>query len=307
MSADPEAALATAVAIARAAGAVLREAFAGGPAAVLGPRHDTAAKTAAFDLVTEYDRRAEAVIVERLRAAFPDDAVIAEEGTGHDAAGARARWLVDPLDGTTNFAHGLPWFCVAIARVSDAAGGAGARVSDAADRAIASAGGAGARETAGRVDVGVVHAPVLDLTFTATRGGGAFCNGNRLAVTSVAGLDRAMLGTGFPSDRKTSPENNYAQFVAVKQRARAVRRLGSSALEQALVAAGTYDGFWDMKLKAWDLAAGSLLVEEAGGRVTGWMGEPLRLERGAVVATNGKIHDELLAILATVGLPSAVR
>ena len=285
MSADPEAALATAVAIARAAGAVLREAFAGGPAAVLGPRHDTAAKTAAFDLVTEYDRRAEAVIVERLRAAFPDDAVIAEEGTGHDAAGARARWLVDPLDGTTNFAHGLPWFCVA----------------------IASAGGAGARETAGRVDVGVVHAPVLDLTFTATRGGGAFCNGNRLAVTSVAGLDRAMLGTGFPSDRKTSPENNYAQFVAVKQRARAVRRLGSSALEQALVAAGTYDGFWDMKLKAWDLAAGSLLVEEAGGRVTGWMGEPLRLERGAVVATNGKIHDELLAILATVGLPSAVR
>jgi myo-inositol-1(or 4)-monophosphatase len=116
-----------------------------------------------------------------------------------------------------------------------------------------------------------------------------------------------MLGTGFPSDRQTSADTNFAQFVAVKLRARAVRRYGSAALDQALVAAGTYDGFWEMKLKPWDLAAGSLLVIEAGGRATGWQGEPLRLARGAIVATNGTIHDELCAVLASAGIPDAVR
>jgi myo-inositol-1(or 4)-monophosphatase len=269
--------LATAVDIARAAGRVLAEGFAGGPAALLGTRHDTASKTGEFDLVTEFDRRSEALLVERLGAAFPHDAVIAEEGGSRPGAGAR--WYVDPLDGTTNFAHGLPFFCVAIGRV----------------------------DAAGNVDLGVVHAPILELTFTATRGGGAHCNGRQLHVSRAASLDRAMLGTGFPSDRQTSADTNFAQFVAIKRRARAVRRLGSSALDQALVAAGTYDGYWEMKLKAWDLAAASLLVVEAGGRATGWLGEPLRLERGAILASNGAIHDELVAALASAGTPDAVR
>ena len=262
--------------IARAAGAVLARGFAGGPAPLLGPRHGAESKAAEFDLVTDYDRRSEAVLVERLAAAFPGDAIIAEEGGGH--AGTGACWYVDPLDGTTNFAHGLPFFAVAIGRVVE-----------------------------GRPDLAVVHAPILQLTFTATRGGGAFCNDRRLHVSDVGDLARAMLATGFPSDRMITGDTNYPQFIAIKSRARAVRRYGSSALDQALVAAGTYDGFWEMKLKAWDLAAGSLLVEEAGGRATGWLGEPLRLVRGAVVVSNGRIHDELLALLAGAGIPDSVR
>jgi myo-inositol-1(or 4)-monophosphatase len=269
--------LAIAVEIARAAGRVLAEGFAGGPARLLGRRHKTASKTTDFDLVTEYDQRSEAVIVERLGVSFPRDAVIAEEGGSRDGDGAR--WYIDPLDGTTNYAHGLPFFAVALGRV-------------AAD---------------GRPDVAVVHAPILELTFTATRGGGAHCNDRRLRVSEVATLDQAMFATGFPSDRVQSGDTNFPQFIAIKSHARAVRRYGSSALDQALVAAGTYDGFWEMKLKAWDLAAGSLLVEEAGGRATGWLGEPLRLERGAIVVSNGRVHDELLALLSGAGIPAVVR
>lgn len=271
-----QSALAIAVDIAKAAGDILAGAFAGGPAMMLGRRHGASSKTAEFDVVTEYDRQSEDLLVERLGAAFPRDAVVAEEGGSRD--GTHARWLVDPLDGTTNFAHGLPFFAVSIARERD-----------------------------GISDVAVVHAPVLGLTFTATRGGGSYCNGRRLHVSEVESLDRAMLGTGFPSDRVTSGDTNFPQFFEIKSRTRAVRRYGSSALDQALVAAGTYDGFWEMKLKAWDLAAGSLLVEEAGGRSTGWLGEPLRLERGAVVATNGRLHEDVLALLARAGIPDAVR
>ena len=262
--------------IASAAGEVLARGFAGGPAPLLGPRHGAESKAAEFDLVTEFDRRSEALLVERLGAAFPGDAVIAEEGSAR--AGSGGTWYVDPLDGTTNFAHGLPFFAVSIARVVD-----------------------------GRPELAVVHAPILQLTFTATRGGGAFCNDRRLHVSEASDLGRAMLATGFPSDRMITGDTNFPQFVAIKSRARAVRRYGSSALDQALVAAGTYDGFWEMKLKAWDLAAGSLLVEEAGGRATGWLGEPLRLERGAIVASNGRLHAELLELLAGAGIPDAVR
>ena len=276
MAPDPESALAIAVKAAVDAGALLAGGFSGGPAPLLGKRHRADAKAADFDLVTEYDRRSEALLVERLGTAFPGDAVIAEEGTGH--AGAGATWYVDPLDGTTNFAHGLPFFAVAVARVVD-----------------------------GRPDIAIVVAPILGLQFTAIRGCGAFCNGNRLRVSDVASLDRAMLGTGFPSDRLINGDTNYPQFIAVKQRARGVRRYGSSALDQAFVAAGTFDGFWEMKLKAWDLAAGSLLVEEAGGRASGWMGEPLRLERGAIIASNGAVHDELVATITSAGVPDAVR
>lgn len=269
-------ALAIAVEAARAAGRTLLEGFGQGPAPLLGPRQGVDTKSAAYDLVTEYDRRAEELLVGRLATAFPDDEIIAEEGGSQ--AGTKARWYVDPLDGTTNFAHGLPMFCVAIGRVVD-----------------------------NRVDVGVVHAPVLGWTFTATRGGGAWCGERRLSVSINDALGSAMFGTGFPSDRATSPDNNFAQFVAVKPRVRAVRRLGSAALDQALVAAGTFDGFWEMKLKPWDLAAGSLLVEEAGGVATGWAGEPLSLTRGAIVASNGRLHAALLELLASGGLPAAVR
>jgi myo-inositol-1(or 4)-monophosphatase len=289
-------ALAIAVEAARAAGRTLLEGFGQGPAALLGRRQGVDTKSAAYDLVTEFDRRSEALLVAKLAAAFPDDEIIAEEGGSH--AGTKARWYVDPLDGTTNFAHGLPMFCVAIGRVT----GSSAPPSGGAARS----GGAGPCDD-GRVDVGVIHAPVLGWTFTATRGGGAWCGDRRLAVSTNDALASAMFGTGFPSDRATSADNNFAQFVAVKPRVRAVRRLGSAALDQALVAAGTYDGFWEMKLKPWDLAAGSLLVEEAGGQTTGWAGEPLSLVRGAIVASNGRLHGRLLELLASPGLPAAVR
>ena len=268
--------LETVVDIALAAGRVLVDAFTGGPAALFGRRHAAATKTGEFDLVTETDRASEALLVERLSAAFPGDAILAEEGGGKD--GAEARWIVDPLDGTTNFVHGLPFFCVAIAR-----------------------------ERGGEVDLAVIHAPILDVTFTAARGGGARCNGRSLRVSSAASLDRAMLGTGFPVDRQTAAASNFDQFVAVKRRARAVRRYGSASLDQAMVAAGTFDAYWEMRLKPWDVAAGSLLVSEAGGRVTGWLGERLRLEVGAIVASNRWIHDELLGALAGAGLPDVVR
>ena len=276
----------TVVDIALAAGRVLAAAFGGGPAPLLGRRHVAGTKTGEFDLVTETDRASEALLVERLAAAFPGDAILAEEGGGQagdqggdqggEKTGAEARWIVDPLDGTTNFVHGLPFFCVAIARERD-----------------------------GEVDLAVIHAPILDLTFTAERGGGAHCNGRALRVSESASLERALLATGFPVDRERA--NNFIQFAAVKRRARAVRRYGSASLDQAMVAAGTFDAYWEMRIKRWDVAPGSLIVSEAGGRVTGWLGERLRLEVGAIVASNGRIHDELLAVLAAAGIPDAVR
>src|SRR6185436_3718887 len=207
--------------IALAAGRVLAAAFSGGPAALLGRRHAASTKTGEFDLVTETDRASEALVVERLSAAFPGDAILTEEGGHKD--GAQARWIVDPLDGTTNFVHGLPFFCVAIARERD-----------------------------GEVDLAVIHAPILDLTFTAERGGGAHCNGRALRVSESASLERALLATGFPVDRERA--NNFIQFAAVKRRARAVRRYGSASLDQAMVAAGTFDAYWEMRIKPWDVA-----------------------------------------------------
>jgi myo-inositol-1(or 4)-monophosphatase len=276
MNASPSRDLQTAVDIAHAAGRILAEAFGGGPAPLLGRRHAANTKSGAFDLVTETDRASEALVVERLSAAFPEDAILAEEGGAK--AGADARWIVDPLDGTTNFVHGLPFFCVAVAR-----------------------------EREGEVDLAVIHAPILDLTFTAERGEGAHCNGRALRVSEAASLDRALLATGFPVDRRSDASNNFAQFTALKRRSRAVRRYGSASLDQALVAAGTFDAYWEMRIKPWDVAAGSLVVTEAGGRVSGWLGEPLRLDVGAIVVSNGRIHDELLAALANAGIPDAVR
>ncbi len=257
-----------AVTAAREAGALLAEGH--------GRRHAVEHKQAAIDLVTEYDRRSEALVVARLRAAFPGDAVLAEEGGLSGAASARRRWLVDPLDGTTNFAHGLPLFCVSIALEVD-----------------------------GALAVGVVEAPALGLTFAARRGGGATLNGEPIAASDTDALARALVVTGFPYDRQTSDENNFAQFIAFQRRAQGVRRLGAAALDLAFVARGAFDGYWEMKLKAWDVAAGALLVAEAGGRVTGWRGEPPSIDRGAVVASNGRIHDEMLAVIASLPLPGA--
>ncbi|HEX2572158.1 MAG TPA: inositol monophosphatase family protein [Polyangia bacterium] len=282
LKADP---LTIALAAATQAGELLLEG--------LGRHHASSTKESSIDLVTEYDRRAEEVILRVLLQAFPGDEVLAEEsglvGAGGSstasAAGpaegaVRRRWIVDPLDGTTNFAHGLPFFAVSIACEE-------------------------ARGEARELLAGVVHAPALGLCFAARRGGGATCNGQPIHVSEEAELGRSLLATGFPYDRQTSLENNFDQFFAFQRRVQGVRRVGAAALDLALTARGAFDGYWEMKLKPWDLAAGALLVREAGGTVTGWQGEPLVIEKGAAVATNGRIHGAVLEVLGGLGIPRA--
>jgi myo-inositol-1(or 4)-monophosphatase len=248
---------------ARSAGKLLREAL-GGARRIDYKGHPT-------NLVTEMDRRSEALIVERIRAAFPDHAILAEEG-GARAGQSEYRWLVDPLDGTTNYAHGLPIFSVSLAL-----------------------------ERAGRVELGVAYDPTREECFVAERDGGATLNGEPLRVSATATLDTSLLVTGFPYDIRTNPANNLAEYAALSLRSQAVRRCGSAVLDLCYVAAGRFDGFWELTLGPWDMAAGGLIVQEAGGRITDVRGGPWRLDGPAVAATNGLIHDELLAALAAVG------
>ncbi len=218
------------------------------------------------DLVTEHDLASEALIREELRAAFPGWGLLCEEGGAEGPTDVR--WIVDPLDGTTNFAHGLPLFAVAIAL-----------------------------EVRGSVEVAVVDAPLLGVVWTATRGGGARRNGEVLAVSGTRALDQALLATGFPYDRRASPDNNLAEFATLQMRAQAVRRCGSAVLDLAWLAEGSFDGYWESKLRPWDWATGALLVAEAGGRLTDRAGAPFSHHGTTLVATNGAIHDELLAAL----------
>lgn len=231
-----------------------------------GPRR-IAYKGAPTNLVTEMDARAEALILECLGAAFPDDAVLSEEAGARSGRSGR-RWIVDPLDGTTNYAHGVPIFAVSIAL-----------------------------ETEGRVTLGVVYDPTRDELFVAERDGGAFVGDERLTVSSTGSLDESLLATGFPYNIRETSDNNLAEWAAFSLRVRAVRRMGSAVLYLAYVAAGRFDGYWELRLGPWDLAAGSLLVEEAGGRVTDTAGDPIDLRAPSVVASNGSIHEALLAVL----------
>jgi myo-inositol-1(or 4)-monophosphatase len=252
--------LALAVRLAREAGGVQRS------------RYETvlsiASKRTATDLVTEVDKACEALIVQTLASQRPSDAVLAEEGGGEDRPGARWRWIIDPLDGTTNYAHGYPRFCVSIGVERD-----------------------GVRQ------VGVVYDPLLDELFQAARGEGAQRNGSPIHVSKRAELGHALLATGFPYDVRTSPEDNLPQFAAFAKRARALRRDGSAALDLCYVACGRLDGYWELKLKAWDVSAGALIVEEAGGRCTGVRGQELPRDGSEVVASNGLIHAEMLETL----------
>jgi len=218
------------------------------------------------DLVTEHDLASEDRIRRHLRAATPDWGLVCEEGGAegpHDV-----RWLVDPLDGTTNFAHGLPLFAVAIAL-----------------------------EHEGQLEVAVVDAPRLGCVWTAARGRGAFRDDRPIHVSTTDRLDQALLATGFPYDRKTSPDNNLAEFSALQMRAQAVRRCGAAVLDLAWLAEGSFDGYWEAKLNPWDWATGMLLVAEAGGRLTDRSGQAASPHGRSLVATNGLIHDELLAAL----------
>jgi myo-inositol-1(or 4)-monophosphatase len=217
-----------------------------------------------IDLVTATDRRSEEAILGILRRAFPDHGVLAEE-SGASLPEAEYTWVVDPLDGTTNFAHGFPFFCSSVAL---------------AHRGV--------------VIAGAVYHPLLGELFTATRGGGAHLNGRRIRVSAQPRLDQAFLATGFPYDIRRSRRNNLDHFGRFATRSLAVRRAGAAALDLAFVAAGRFDGFWELKLRAWDIAAASLIVEEAGGRITGLQGRPWSLPVRDIVASNGLIHEEML-------------
>lgn len=222
----------------------------------------------AVDLVTEYDRRAEELIVGRLLAEFPAFAVCAEERGTYGDPKAGTLWFVDPLDGTTNFSHGHPAFAVSIGL-----------------------------EHQGELVLGVVTAPALGFSAGARRGGGAFSDGAPIRVSATALLGDALVATGFPYDRRTATDDNTREYFAFVKRAQGVRRLGAAAVDLALVARGVYDGFFEQRLKPWDLAAGAVLVAEAGGRVTDYAGAPVDPRRGWIAASNGLVHEELLALI----------
>jgi len=238
--------------------------------AELGKRREIAFKGSPTNLVTEMDRRAEALIIEAIQAEFPRDAILSEERGTVDGSSSR-RWIIDPLDGTTNYAHGIPIFCVSIALEVD-----------------------------GQARLGVVYDPNLDECFVATRGRGAWLNGEPLAVSEGVTLNESLVATGLPYNIRETPCNNLAEFAAFSLRCQGVRRMGSAVLYFCYVAAGRLDGYWELRVGPWDAAAGVLMVEEAGGRVTNLEGGPLNPERPEVVASNGRIHDEMLRVLKEV-------
>jgi myo-inositol-1(or 4)-monophosphatase len=215
------------------------------------------------DLVTEADRASEKLILERIRAYWPSHEVIGEEGAKIETGGDY-RWYVDPLDGTTNFAHSSPVFCVSLGLAFQ-----------------------------GRRHAAVLYDPTRDELFAAERGKGAFLNGQTIEVSKTAKLSQSLVSTGFPSQKRHKNPNIYF-YHQLTLRTHGVRRAGSAALDLASVACGRYDGFWEFNLNAWDTAAGILIVEEAGGKVTGFQGQPLAITDRDVLASNGLIHAELL-------------
>lgn len=251
--------LETAVAIAREAGALLVNYFGRVAFEVKGE----------FDLVTEADRASEKLIVERLRSHFPSHAIVAEEGGGHEN-GSEYRWYVDPLDGTTNFAHSNPLFNVTLALEHN-------------------------REMV----AGVVFDPVRQEMFSAERGGGAFLNNRRIRVSRIQQAENALLCTGFPS-RKRDYNVNIHFYYQTAMATHGVRRTGSAALDLAWVACGRLDGFWEFGLKPWDMAAGRLLVSEAGGRYSDMHGKPHDFSSHHLLVSNGAIHDQVLGLFAEV-------
>ncbi len=241
--------------VAREAGALLMEYF---------RQHVKIEYKGDVDLVTVADRKSEALILERIRLEFPSHDVMGEEGTRIET-GSDYKWYVDPLDGTTNFAHGYPVFCVSLAV-----------------------------EHKGERIAGIIYDPTRDEMFGAEKGSGAHLNGERIEVSSTARLAESLVATGCPSHKRHKNPNIYF-YHQLTLRSHGVRRAGSAALDLCNVASGRYDGFWEFNLNPWDTAAGVLIVEEAGGRVTDFSGGPFQIASRETVASNGLIHDALLA------------
>ena len=254
--------LAAAVAIAHEAGALLKDNFG---------REQEVGYKGRINLVTEMDKRSEQLIITRLNEAFPGDDILAEEGGG-SRSGSERIWIVDPLDGTTNYAHEYPVWSVSIAL-----------------------------QESGDLKVGVVYNPLLDDTYAARRDGGAMLNRRPRRVSEVDDLGKAMLGTGFSYDLGGDNEaNNIGPFSRFLLSAQAVRRAGSAALAIAKVGVGRSDGFWERGLQPWDMAAGMLIVQEGGGKTSNYEGGPGGLTERKLVATNGRIHGAMLDVLQAV-------
>jgi myo-inositol-1(or 4)-monophosphatase len=220
-----------------------------------------------IDIVTEVDRACEDAIVSALRERFPEHDIVTEE-TDLGRTGSRFVWFTDPLDGTTNYAHGYPFFCSSVALT-----------------------------VGGEVVAGAVFDPVKDELFTAERGGGSYVNGRRLRVSSSTELLQSLLVTGFPYDVQDDLEGKLRLFSRFMGEAQAVRRDGAAALDLCYVAAGRYDGFWEERLQPWDMMAGKLIAEEAGGRVSRFDGSPLGVSADELLATNGPLHEPMMAVL----------
>ena len=223
-----------------------------------------------IDLVTEADKMSEELILTEIRRQFPDHGILSEESAVRNEK-ATLRWIIDPLDGTTNYAHGFPFFCVSIAL-----------------------------EKERTVELGVIYDPTREDLFFARRSGGAYLNGKKLHVSSVSDLSRSLLATGFPYDIRVSKDNNLNYFNSMAIKAQAIRRAGAAALDLAYLAAGRFDGFWELKLKPWDTAAGCLLVEEAGGVISDMTGGKWNLDSPGLVANNGLIHEQMMEVFRQV-------
>lgn len=230
-------------------------------------RHNPIYYKGTIDLVTEADKMSEELILAKISRRYPEHGILSEESAVKNEQ-ANMRWIIDPLDGTTNYAHGFPFFCVSIAL-----------------------------EKEGVVDLGVIYDPTRDDLFTASRAGGAHLNGKKLHVSSVSDLSRGLLATGFPYDIRVSPDNNLNFFNAMATKVQAIRRAGAAALDLAYLAAGRFDGFWELKLKPWDTAAGCLMVKEAGGVICDLTGEMWTLNSPGLVADNGLIHDQMMEVI----------
>jgi myo-inositol-1(or 4)-monophosphatase len=227
-----------------------------------------------IDLVTEADLASEKLIIDRIRSHYPRHSILAEESGATDGAAnisgkSEWKWIIDPLDGTTNYAHGYPCFCVSIAV-----------------------------EREGKIEIGVIYDPTRDEMFAAERGQGATLNERPVRVSSIEDLNSSMLCTGFPYNVRERP-NFVRDFANFTMNAQAVRRDGSASLDLAYVACGRFDGFWEDGLNPWDVAAGVVLIEEAGGRVTDFTGKPLDIYTPKVLASNGLIHEAMRGVLAS--------
>jgi myo-inositol-1(or 4)-monophosphatase len=237
---------------------------------IINKRIDTS-KTVSYkgivDLVTDVDRCSEENIINIITKSFPDHSILSEE-IGAISKQSNYKWIIDPLDGTTNFFHSYPFVSVSIAV-----------------------------EYKGKLMVAVVYDPIKKELFHAVKGKGAFLNNQKIHVSHIKNIEQSLLATGFPYDIRTSQENNLDNWIKFIKRAQAIRRDGSAALDLCYVAAGRFDGFWEIKLKPWDVAAGCLIIKEAGGKVTNFEGKPYSIYTDQIVASNSHIHNILIDVL----------